>query len=102
VLSLTVAYAFSRLCFSSSYPPLAAEIYSEVEQQEWFVDTGVVEAPKGWGVLVRHDPIRLEILETDIKNVVRQCFQINLGDYLAMHVADEFNEIVVEAHGLNV
>ena len=46
-----------------SYPPLAAEIYSEVEQQEWFVDTGVVEAPKGWGVLVCHDPIRLEILK---------------------------------------
>jgi hypothetical protein len=34
------------------YPVLANEIYAEVDAQEWFVDTGVVEAPKGWGVLV--------------------------------------------------
>ena len=34
------------------YPVLAEEIYAEVDAQEWMVDTGIVEAPKGWGVLV--------------------------------------------------
>ena len=34
------------------YPVLAEEIYAEVEAHEWFVDTGVVDMPKGWGVLV--------------------------------------------------
>jgi hypothetical protein len=34
------------------YPVLAEEIYAEVDAQEWFVDSGVVDMPKGWGMLV--------------------------------------------------
>jgi hypothetical protein len=34
------------------YPVMAEEIYAEIDAHEWFVDSGVVDMPKGWGVLV--------------------------------------------------